>query len=159
MFHPRHMIVTPAVTCITENMGIFNVKVSIVQYNILCLNAWFTVWYYTRSRGSVWLRQKPGVGHGPESLPSTSHSDTYYLKMIVVVALANVVRLFLWTAATNRPIVCDIWAWSKNRMILTGENLITWRETCLNATLSTTDLTLADLGVNSDLHGEREARD
>jgi hypothetical protein len=43
------------------------------------------------------------------------------------------------------------------RMILTGENRSTWRKTCPSATLSTTNYTWIDLGVNPGLCVERLA--
>jgi hypothetical protein len=42
-------------------------------------------------------------------------------------------------------------------MILTGENQITPKETCPNATLSTTNPTWIDPGANPDFPGERPA--
>ena len=36
-------------------------------------------------------------------------------------------------------------------MMLIGKNQITWRQTCSGATLSTTDPTLTDLGLNPGL--------
>jgi hypothetical protein len=42
-------------------------------------------------------------------------------------------------------------------MILAGANRRTWRKTCPSATLSTTNPTWIDLGVNLDLHDERPA--
>jgi hypothetical protein len=46
-------------------------------------------------------------------------------------------------------------AWSTGAMILTGGNRANGSKTCHNATLSTTNLTLADLGSNPGLRGER----
>jgi hypothetical protein len=47
---------------------------------------------------------------------------------------------------------------SHGRMILmTGENQRTWRKTCPSSTLSTTNPTWIDLGVNPGLHIERPA--
>jgi hypothetical protein len=44
--------------------------------------------------------------------------------------------------------------WSIRGMIWTRENLSTRRETCLSATLSTTNLTWTDLGSNMGFRGE-----
>jgi hypothetical protein len=43
------------------------------------------------------------------------------------------------------------------KRILTGENRSTRRETCPNATLSVTNLTWTDLGVNPGARGDRPA--
>jgi hypothetical protein len=43
---------------------------------------------------------------------------------------------------------------SNGGMILTGENQRTLRRTCSSATLSTTNPTWTDLGINLGLHGE-----
>jgi hypothetical protein len=68
------------------------------------------------------------------------------------------VRLHLWTSATNIYIVHppdDMSLESQSRMILTGENWRTWRKTCPSATLSTTNPTWIDTGMNPGLRTER----
>jgi hypothetical protein len=60
-------------------------------------------------------------------------------------------------AATSGPVIYppdDVNMESHSEMILTGENRRTCRETCLSATLSTTNPTWSDSGANPDLHSE-----
>jgi hypothetical protein len=51
------------------------------------------------------------------------------------------------------------WVWSVGGMVLTGENWSTGRETCYDATLSTTSFTWTDMGLNPKLRAERPATD
>jgi hypothetical protein len=68
------------------------------------------------------------------------------------VVYVNEVRIFLWTAATNGSLFVPqvIWVWSSCEMI-TWQN----RKTCLSATLSTINLTYIYLGTKPGLHSER----
>jgi hypothetical protein len=71
--------------------------------------------------------------------------------MICLYVHVDGVRLCLWTAATNGPIVYP--PHTHSVMILTEENWWTWRKTGPSATLSTTDPTWTDVGFR----GERPA--
>jgi hypothetical protein len=48
----------------------------------------------------------------------------------------------------------DEWVWSNGGMMLTGENRSSWMNTCGKVTLSTTDLTLKELGSKPSLIGK-----
>jgi hypothetical protein len=64
--------------------------------------------------------------------------------MICLYVHVDGVRLCLWTAATNGPIVYP--PHKHSVMILTEENWRTWRKTGPSATLSTTNPTWTDVG-------------
>jgi hypothetical protein len=54
-------------------------------------------------------------------------------------------------------VVYEYGVWWNDIEILTRENQRTWRQTNLSATLSTTNPTWADQGMNQGLHSERPA--
>jgi hypothetical protein len=89
-----------------------------------------------------------------ERLTSKNVQGTFNLCLIDFMAL----RLRLWTAATKGHIVhppYDMSTENDGGMILTGENRRTRRKTCPSATLSTTNPTWYDQGVNPGLRDER----
>jgi hypothetical protein len=77
----------------------------------------------------------------------------------VVIVLADGVRLCLWTAITNGPVVHPSdnirICWNPGGMILTAKNRRTRAKTCPSDTLSTINATWTDPG----LRGERPATD
>jgi len=74
--------------------------------------------------------------------------------------------IVFWKAPSFRPFVHVISAtcswrrvWNNGRMIMKEKNRSTWRKTCPNATLPTTNLTLTGLGFEPDLCRWRTATD
>jgi hypothetical protein len=67
------------------------------------------------------------------------------------------VRLCLWTATSNRPVVHPqvMRVESHGRMILTGRNQRSRRETCPSATLPSINYTWTDMDANPGFHTER----
>jgi hypothetical protein len=75
---------------------------------------------------------------------------------VVVAVHVHWVILCLWNVAPSRHIVHppgDVWVWRGNDT--DRENRRTLRKICPSATLSTTNPTWNDLGMNPGLHGER----
>jgi hypothetical protein len=66
-------------------------------------------------------------------------------------------RLCLWTAATNGPIVHPPRHVKPQWNAVDRGNWITLRKTCPSATLSATNSTRTNLGANPDLRADRPA--
>jgi hypothetical protein len=74
----------------------------------------------------------------------------------VTVAMGETIFLCNW--ASRGPFVHppdDEGIWSSGGMMLTGEKQRTQKEICISATLSSTNPTWTDLGVNPGLNGEK----
>jgi hypothetical protein len=73
---------------------------------------------------------------------------------VVVIVHVNGVRPCLWTATTNGPTVHppdDIWVSRDGGILLTGKNRRNRGKLCPSGTLSTTNPTWADLGLNQGI--------